>query len=1002
MGNKLSCSCAPLIRKAYRYEDSPWQTARRRDGHLLRLWAEVFHVSASGAGTVKWQQVSEDLVPVNITCIQDSPECVFHITAYNSQVDKILDVRLVQPGTRIGQASECFVYWKDPMTNDTWGLNFTSPIDAKQFRECCCDQLQSPSFKFSRKASSSYSLKLEPPSKQKFKAKRKPLSTPASPSRASSGREPQCTCMTAEQYARLKAQDPRYRGSSTLPRAQTRSTDTETRTEKVTAATSSTSLYDNVGATTQTVTTQASTKPAQREGSQIKQTRDRGVPQQSQETSTMTSNTATGPKTVTASIGTQNNVGSQAAQTESPPQTQSTETEKSKSEAIQAGGTLQPPTTRTSSTSTRQPLRENVHHVLTNTRSVDYPDMDVIRDAELRAAHQNMLNNNSDNITNRRNKSKSTEDMNRESGMNLDSSTLKRMLKPMPSIESPVTSPEVGRKRYGYYNTYHHRHPVSNGRYSEPESTRPHPRSAMSQTSRFSGSRSSHEIGRGYPGRGLYLELERSGGGGGGPPGDLSPPSDNVIFDNQCYATTPSSSNGNSDPEQHYHGQRGPRGHQHHHQNATEMPTPGSPTSRLLLEYEMHLRNTLAKGMDAESYSLHTFEALLTQSMENLEFAESLPGSNQRSPYPTRKGHRLDRSSSIGRERERDRDRDGYYSDRNELLREREKERERERGYLSDHNTSYSSRCASCIGESSRAQWFRHSDGWRSGSSTYSSTQGFPQPPTGHKRSAWDSLPSLRQDSSLNDSGYKSGRTDSFEQRSLFDRQDSLRSDYMSDRESRYGIVQQASIESADSRLCYLTSSEISDDERMSLTTAVSDEDDGESVMNSPYKAKQTGTAAASFNCTGAVRKAGFLSVKKWLLRKKHQIELARKRGWKGYWVCLKGTTLLFYPCDSREGRSVEAAPKHLIIVDGAIMQPIPEHPKRDYIFCLSTAFGDAYLFQAPCQVGVFFKPQSSLFDLFPFISKIILSEIGNPNNSHTYSLFPFGNRNSIRTSYAD
>lgn len=53
-------------------------------------------------------------------------------------------------------------------------------------------------------------------------------------------------------------------------------------------------------------------------------------------------------------------------------------------------------------------------------------------------------------------------------------------------------------------------------------------------------------------------------------------------------------------------------------QNANATPTPGSPTSRLLLEYEMHLRNTLAKGMDAESYSLHTFEALLTQSLENL------------------------------------------------------------------------------------------------------------------------------------------------------------------------------------------------------------------------------------------------------------------------------------------------------------------------------------------------------------------------------------------------
>ncbi|XP_068904379.1 protein still life, isoform SIF type 1 isoform X4 [Tenebrio molitor] len=958
MGNKLSCSCAPLIRKAYRYEDSPWQTSRRRDGHLLRLWAEVFHVSASGAGTVKWQQVSEDLVPVNITCIQDSPECVFHITAYNSQVDKILDVRLVQPGTRIGQASECFVYWKDPMTNDTWGLNFTSPIDAKQFRECCCDLLQSPSFKFSRKASSSYSLKLEPPNKQKFKTKRKPLSTPASPSRA---REPQCTCMTAEQYARLRAQDPRYRGSSTLPRAQTRATDTEGRTDKVTAATSSTSLYDNVGAT-QTGSTQGDvcdknmlaigTKGTQREGSQTRQMRDRGVQQQSQETSTMTSNTATGPKTVTASVGTQNNVGSQVVQTETQSQTQTTES--TKTEGTQAGGTLQM-NTKTSSTSTRPPLRDNAHHVLTNTKSVDYSEIDMVREVDLRNAHHhNLLNN---NITNRRNKSKSTEDMNRENSMSLDSNTLKRMLKPMPSAESPVTSPEMGRRRYNYYNNHHHRHPNNNGRHSEPESGHPHPRSAMAQNSRFSGSsfnyRSSHEIGRGYPGRGLYLELER------GACGDLSPPSDNVLFDNQCYATTPSSSNGNSDPEQSGHHYGRPSRHIHH-QNANNTPTPGSPTSRLLLEYEMHLRNTLAKGMDAESYSLHTFEALLTQSMENLEFAESLPGSTQRSPYPSRKrpssSASMNKSSTLplshrlgATVRDRDRERDGYYSDRNELLREREKERERERGYLSDHNSSFSSRCASCIGESSRAQWFRHSDGWRSGSSNFGSGQTLPQ---GHKRSPWDSLPSLRQDSSLNDSGYKSNRADSFEQRGMFDRQDSLRSDYMSDRESsRYGIVQQASIESADSRLCYLTSSEISDDDRMSLTTAVSDEDDGESVMNSPYKAKQTGTAAASFNCTGAVRKAGFLSVKKWLLRKKHQIELARKRGWKGYWVCLKGTTLLFYPCDSREGRSVEAAPKHLIIVDGAIMQPIPEHPKRDYIFCLSTAFGDAYLFQAPCQV---------------------------------------------------
>ncbi|XP_065353500.1 protein still life, isoform SIF type 1 isoform X3 [Cloeon dipterum] len=993
MGNKLSCSCAPLIRKAYRYEDSPWQTSRRRDGHLLRLWAEVFHVSASGAGTVKWQQVSEDLVPVNITCIQDSPECVFHITAYNSQVDKILDVRLVQPGTRIGQASECFVYWKDPMTNDTWGLNFTSPIDAKQFRECC-----SPSFKFSRKASSSYSLRLEPP-KQKVKAKRKPLSTPASPSRS---REPQCTCMTPEQYARLRAQDPRYR-SSTLPRAQSvRSAsgdDGTTRSEKVAAATSSTSLYDNV---------QGGPKRGEQAYSSLRQ-RAGGVGGNTQ-----------------------------------PSQQQQPEAKAANHVSTQQSGTTE--TAQQTSAGRQPPPGGNVQlgrrgKQLADLKQQYYSDAETSRDEEFR---------------HKRAKSKSTDDMTlaNERNISLDSNTLKRMLKPMPSVESPVTSPEMSRRRYNRHHHGHHHHhhgghiqrqDMGSSFMSEPESSSAgpyhRPASAAAGSSRFSNSRSAHEFGRG-----LYLELERERG-------DNSPPSDNVLFDNQCYATTPSSSNGNnSDME--------PQGQPN---NAS---TPGSPTSRLLLEYEMHLRNTLAKGMDAESYSLHTFEALLTQSMENLEsagwndasnnrhlhnnnnynnnqhpaphhhhhhhphshlhgrrpvktavaaanatwqasggqkpptgkrtccnqakhhhhkqastrsipgeFAENLPTSNQRSPYPTRRrpgssaslnksstlplpnrgAHPSERPASAREPRERDRERDGYYSDRNELARERE----RDRGYLSDHN----SRCASCQSEPDELDepevQVVHLTSRQAKQLAWSRQHN--KASKGGGRSAWDSLPSLRRDGSLTDSATLAPRADSFDQRSsMFDRTDSFRSsDYLSDRESRYGIVQQASVESADSRLCYLTSSEdvlrsfdwMSDDDRMSLTTAVSDDDDVESVHNSPYRAKQTGTAAASFNCTGAVRKAGFLSVKKWLLRKKHQIELARKRGWKGYWVCLKGTTLLFYPCDSREGRSVEAAPKHLIIVDGAIMQPIPEHPKRDHIFCLSTAFGDAYLFQAPCQV---------------------------------------------------
>lgn len=47
----------------------------------------------------------------------------------------------------------------------------------------------------------------------------------------------------------------------------------------------------------------------------------------------------------------------------------------------------------------------------------------------------------------------------------------------------------------------------------------------------------------------------------------------------------------------------------------------------------------------------------------------------------------------------------------------------------------------------------------------------------------------------------------------MFERQDSARMDYMAEREARHsfsGITQQASVESTDSRLCYLTSSEVS------------------------------------------------------------------------------------------------------------------------------------------------------------------------------------------------
>ena len=169
----------------------------------------------------------------------------------------------------------------------------------------------------------------------------------------------------------------------------------------------------------------------------------------------------------------------------------------------------------------------------------------------------------------------------------------------------------------------------------------------------------------------------------------------------------------------------------------------------------------------------------------------------------------------------------------------------------------------------------------------------------------------------------------------------------------------------------YLTSSEVSDDDRASLTTAQSDDEE----LNLKSSFRQRGSAV-NFECFGSVRKSGFLSVKKWLIRKRHTLDLARKRGWKGYWVCLKGTTLLFYSCDSansiggqpsagsgsnnnssadvsqrtggnQSSSTTELTPKHLIFVESCLVQAVPEHPRRDNVFCLSTSFGDAYLFDA-------------------------------------------------------
>ncbi|KAG0429756.1 hypothetical protein HPB47_023331, partial [Ixodes persulcatus] len=164
--------------------------------------------------------------------------------------------------------------------------------------------------------------------------------------------------------------------------------------------------------------------------------------------------------------------------------------------------------------------------------------------------------------------------------LSLDSNTLKRMLDPLPpsSSSSPDQQP--------------------------PAATLPsaHRRSLASALTASRDRQHRSESGR-------RRSLERSVGLD---LADGSPPSDHFLYDNLCYATTPPSSSNESSSDEGGHGvasSADQRGRQPHEE---------SPTSKLLMEYETHLRNALARGLDAESYSLHTFEALLTQSMENV------------------------------------------------------------------------------------------------------------------------------------------------------------------------------------------------------------------------------------------------------------------------------------------------------------------------------------------------------------------------------------------------
>lgn len=171
--------------------------------------------------------------------------------------------------------------------------------------------------------------------------------------------------------------------------------------------------------------------------------------------------------------------------------TQQNGTETLKSEGTQAGGTLQNKTLR----------KEQLHH----TKSADYTEMEM--------QNGNIFNIVNNNNTGRKLKSKSTDDMRIENaqngGISLDSNTLKRMLKPMSSIDSPVTSPEMTRKRHSHHS-YHYHPSNNNQKYVMQEAENEnysHPYRAP-YNNKFQASRSVHDMGQQYPGtRSTFLYI---------------------------------------------------------------------------------------------------------------------------------------------------------------------------------------------------------------------------------------------------------------------------------------------------------------------------------------------------------------------------------------------------------------------------------------------------------------------------------------------------------------
>lgn len=64
------------------------------------------------------------------------------------------------------------------------------------------------------------------------------------------------------------------------------------------------------------------------------------------------------------------------------------------------------------------------------------------------------------------------------------------------------------------------------------------------------------------------------------------------------------------------------------------------------------------------------------------------------------------------------------------------------------------------------------------------------------------------------------------------------------------------------------------------------------------------------------------------------------------FYSVFPGCTLLFFETYSKGSPEQELSPRYALLAEDSIVQAVPEHPKKENVFCLSNSYGDVYLFQ--------------------------------------------------------